>query len=147
MSETNARNSGVFIARCRSLVRYFKEEFNLGNRGRTVANGKLTFEQLSLMTKTLGAVLLMVLGAYGWMFATFVSAADYEDHVATYELDRVGDKIEELDTLIFNINELIRDENTSERRLQLKKYQGSLEIYKRQQTCYLENKNNCRKIG
>ena len=100
-----------------------------------------------LMTKTLAAVLALVLGAYAWMFATFVSAADFEDHKATYELDRVGDKIEELDTLIFNINELIAQESTGDRRRQLSKYETSLKKYKLQQTCFLNGRDNCRKIN
>ncbi len=119
-----------------------------------MSNGKLTFDQAIFMSKILGSVLALVLGGYGWMFATFVSASDFEEYIATVEqkdlaanLDRVGDKIDELDPLIFNIKEQILEQNTADRRLQLNKYQTKLKKYQLQQACYLANGNNCRKIG
>lgn len=119
-----------------------------------MGNGKLTFEQAILMSKTLGAVVVLVLGAYAWMFATFVSAADFEEYIATadqrelaHNLDRVGGKIDDLDSKIFNIKELIREESTAERRKQLNKYETALAKNEKQQNCFVNNGKNCRKIG
>ena len=95
--------------------------------------------------KTVASLLVGVIIGYGWMFATFVSAADFEQHVQTYELDRTDDKIDDLEVQIFDLKERIAQENTVERRSQLSKYEGSLKDYKRQQICLENSGANCRR--
>lgn len=87
--------------------------------------------------KMLASLVAATILAYVWVFSTFVSASEYKKHVQTYHLDRTKDKIDDLDPLIFNLKEDMREDggDTKERRGQLSKYEKRLGDYQRQQVC------------
>ena len=97
--------------------------------------------------KTIASIIAASFFAYGWVFTTFVSASDFQQHIQTYELDRTDDKIDDLEVQIFNLKEAIRvpDGDTRQRREQLSKYEGSLKDYRGQQKCLENGNENCRR--
>ena len=110
--------------------------------------------EILVSPKTVASLVVGCVIAYGWMFANFVSASDFDKHIdnfdkhiQTYELDRTDDKIDDLEFQIFNLQEAISvpQGNTMERRAQLSKYEGSLKDYRRQQRCLEDSGTNCRR--
>ena len=97
--------------------------------------------------KTVVSIVMTVLVGYGWMFTNFVNASDFRQHVQTYELDRTDDKIDILESWIFNLEESIRMAGTCtpDQRKQLSKYIGDLTDYRRQQECLEAGRDNCRR--
>jgi len=104
-------------------------------------------KEFLLHPRTVVTLVTAILAIYGWMFTNFVVASDFRQHVQTYELDRTDDKIDDLETWIFNLEEAIRsvEESTPEQRKQLSKYKGELIDYRRQQECLEDGHDNCRR--
>ncbi len=119
-----------------------------------MGNDEVKVTELLVSPKTVATMVVGVIVAYGWMFTTFVSAADFNKHIEnfnthtqTYELDRTDDKIDDLEFQIFSLEETIRTsgESTPEQRKQLSKYQGDMTDYRRQQECLEDGRSNCRR--
>lgn len=102
--------------------------------------------------RTITGLFIIVFSINGWLVTTFADAADFEKHLVSfeqhnqrYELDRTDDKIDDLEVQIFNLEELIAQESTPERRSQLSKYEGDYADYKQQRLCLERNGTNCRR--
>lgn len=99
--------------------------------------------------RAIAFVIGMVVATQAAISTQFVTKPDFDDHVSTYELDRVDDKIDQLGIEVFNLQELMRQPggDTPERRLQLSKYSNALARYKRMQICFEEGLANCRRVN